>query len=440
MEALFLEIAAQLDRALGDGEVYIACFSGEDTDFVRFNNGKVRQPGSVRQANLSLELIRGQRHASSEFTLTGDAGTDGERTLAAVADLRGLLDAVPDDPYLLYATEVRSSTSRRSGRVPQPAQVVGAVVDAAHGLDLAGIYAGGKIYRGFANSFGQRNWHEVENFNLDCSFHHHADKAVKTSYAGAEWSDDAFARRMERARDHFERLKTPARSLEPGSYSAYLAPAAMDELLDMLCWGGFSEKQRRVKQSPLQRLYDGHSSLSPLVSITEHSAGGVAPAFQSEGYLKPERLPLIDAGEPASTMISPRTAQEYRLRENGADGDEAPSSVEIAAGTLADTDILAALDTGIFVSNLWYCNFSDRMNCRVTGMTRFASFWVENGKLVAPVNVMRFDDTLFRVLGDNLEALTATPELILDPHSYQARSTESARLPGALVRDLTLTL
>ena len=60
--------------------------------------------------------------------------------------------------------------------------------------------------------------------------------------------------------------------------------------------------------------------------------------------------------------------------------------------------------------------------------------------LAAPLGVMRFDDSLFRVLGDNLEALTSTPELILDPHTYEARSTESARLPGALVRDFALTL
>ena len=440
MEAQFLDIAQVLDGATGPDEAYIACFSGEATDFIRFNNGKVRQPGSVQQATLGLELIRGQRHASMDFTLSADAAVDRERTLTAVADLRAMLADIPDDPYLLYAREVRSSTSRRPGRLPAPQQVVAAVVDAAKALDFAGIYAGGTIYRGFANSFGQRNWHEVENFNLDCSFHHRADKAVKASYAGAEWNDAVFAQRMERARDHFERLKAPARTLEPGSYSAFLAPAAMDELLDMLCWGGFSEKQRRVKQSPLQRLYDGQVSLSPLLSVAEHAGGGVAPAFQGEGYLKPDRLPLIDRGQPVSTMISPRTAQEYRLSENGADGDEAPASVDIAGGALADSDVLAALDTGIYVSNLWYCNFSDRMNCRVTGMTRFASFWVEHGKLVAPLNVMRFDDSLFRVLGDNLEALTSAPELILDPHSYEARSTESARLPGALVRDFALTL
>ena len=123
MEALFKSIADELDRAIGDGEVYIAVFAAEDTDFIRFNNGKVRQPGSVSQANLSLELIRGQRHASSSFTLSGDAHIDRVRTLAAVADLRALLDQVPADPYLLYSTDVRSSTTRRAGRLPQREQV-----------------------------------------------------------------------------------------------------------------------------------------------------------------------------------------------------------------------------------------------------------------------------------------------------------------------------
>jgi predicted Zn-dependent protease len=440
MEYQFRDIADVLDRALQPGEVYIACFAAEDTDFIRFNRGKVRQPGSVRQAQLSIDLIRGRRHATFDFTLARDAALDHDRIHAALAELRALIDDVPEDPYLLYATKVRSSGARRAGILPSPEQAIGAITAAARGMDLVGIYAAGKIYRGFANSFGQRNWHEVENFNFDCSFHHRADKAVKASYAGSEWSDAELATRMDRARDHLERLKLSPRTLDPGRYSAYLAPAAMGELLDMMCWGGFSEKQKRVKQSPLQRLYDGKVSLSPLVTMTEDAAAGVAPAFQSEGYLKPDRLDLIAQGEPASTMISPRTAQEYQLHENGADGDEAPASIDMAGGALADSDVLAALDTGIYVGNLWYCNFSDRMNCRVTGLTRFASFWVERGKIQAPLNVMRFDDSLFRMLGENLEALTSTPELLLDNHSYDARSTGSARLPGALIRNLSLTL
>jgi predicted Zn-dependent protease len=440
MEHNFHDLAATIDAALRPGERYTASYESEITDFARFNGGRVRQPGTVRQAGLSLDLIQGTRHAISCLTLTGDTAQDIPRVRQALADLRATLADAPEDPYLLYATEVRSSRSVRAGRLIESGAAIEAIVDAARGLDLVGIYAAGRIGRGFANSFGQRNWHEVENFNFDWSLYHRSDKAVKSAYAGFEWDAAELRARMARARDHLEHLKSPPRTLEPGRYRAYLAPAAVQELLDMLCWGGFSEKQRQVKQSPLQKFYDGQLGLSPLVSVSEDADGGVAPGFQGEGYLKPGRLPLIAAGVPANTMISPRTAKEYALAENGADGDEAPASIAMQGGSLPAADALRALDTGLYVGNLWYCNYSDRMNCRVTGMTRFASFWVENGRIAAPLNVMRFDDTLFRILGDNLEALTDRPELLIDPHSYEGRSTSSARLPGALVRDFSLTL
>jgi predicted Zn-dependent protease len=76
----------------------------------------------------------------------------------------------------------------------------------------------------------------------------------------------------------------------------------------------------------------------------------------------------------------------------------------------------------------------------MTGMTRFACFWVENGEIVAPLNVMRFDDTIYRILGSELEALTRETEFLADAGSYEARSSDSQRLPGALVRDFKLVL
>jgi predicted Zn-dependent protease len=85
-------------------------------------------------------------------------------------------------------------------------------------------------------------------------------------------------------------------------------------------------------------------------------------------------------------------------------------------------------------------NYSDKPACRTTGMTRFATFWVENGKLVAPLEVMRFDETIYRMLGENLVGLTTEREWIVDPGTYSQRSTSTTRLPGALVTDFTLTL
>jgi predicted Zn-dependent protease len=85
-------------------------------------------------------------------------------------------------------------------------------------------------------------------------------------------------------------------------------------------------------------------------------------------------------------------------------------------------------------------NFSDRPAGRITGMTRFATFWVEGGRIVAPVGPMRFDDTIYRMLGDNLIDLTRDRELLLDSSTYGERSTASSRLPGALLRSVKFTL
>ena len=73
-------------------------------------------------------------------------------------------------------------------------------------------------------------------------------------------------------------------------------------------------------------------------------------------------------------------------------------------------------------------------------MTRFATFWVEDGEIVAPIEVMRFDDSVYRILGSNLEALTASRELRLSSDTYEQRSTASMHVPGAIVDDFRLTL
>jgi predicted Zn-dependent protease len=174
--------------------------------------------------------------------------------------------------------------------------------------------------------------------------------------------------------------------------------------------------------------------------MVENTAEGIAPDFQDAGFIRPPRVVLVDGGAYADCLVSPRSAAEYGIATNGAGSNEAPASIDFAGGSIAADAVLRELHTGLYVSNLWYLNFSDRSACRATGMTRFATFWVEQGVIQAPVEVMRFDETIYRMLGENLAGLTAERELILDPGSYFQRSTDSARLPGVLVDDFSLTL
>ena len=440
IESYFGEVASLLDRSLAGTEIYTARLDAERSDFVRLNRAQVRQPGTVTQIYLRLHLIDGRRHAEESLTVSGDFSRDRAPILAALARLRGTLGLLPDDPHLAYATEVRSSRAVRSGALPPAEHIVDVLLDAAAGFDLVGLYAGGPVCRGFANSLGQRNWHEVASFSLQWSLYHRADKAVKSVYGGFEWDASAFAARMASARERLALLARPAKSLAPGRYRAYLTPSAMEEIAGMLCWGGFSGRALQTRQSCLFRLNDGSAELDPSIGFSERTLEGIAPSFQDEGFTRPPEVTLVADGRMVGSLVSPRTAREFALAQNGANASETPESLEMRGGELRGDDALELLDRGLYIGNLWYLNFSDRPACRLTGMTRFASFWVEGGRIVAPVDVMRFDDSVFRLLGRELVGLTAERELLVSSDTYRQRSVASMKLPGAVVREMAFTL
>ncbi len=438
MKEHFFGLSKALAGELQSGEVLLCNLSAERSDFVRFNQGKVRQAGSVEQRILGLRLVRGRRQAGATLTL---AGGRGDRGLAGarLAQMRDSLAHLPEDPWLLINEAPQSTSSERRGTVADAQAVVGAAVRAAKGLDLVGFYAGGTLYRGFANSLGQRNWHEVDSFNFDWSLYLRADQAVKSAYAGMQWDESVLNAKIAAAAVQLQLLEKERKALEPGEYRAYLAPRALEDVMGLLSWGGFSARARQTRQSPLLRMEAG-ATLSPRIVLTENTGEGVAPAFQGEGFVKPDQVALIREGALGEPLVSPRSAREYGLQANGAGGGESPESLDLAPGALSERDALAALGTGLYVNNLWYLNYSDRPAGRITGMTRFATFWVEEGRIAAPVTPMRFDDSIYRMLGESLVDLTRERELLLDPSTYGERSTSSMRLPGALLSSLRFTL
>jgi predicted Zn-dependent protease len=441
MEASYFKaLSQQLVAALRGAEVLTLFVEAEQSDFVRFNEAKVRQAGTVTQGLLLLDLIDGLRHAPGRYTLSGSLDEDVARGVALLDTLRQTLPFLPEDPHLLYATEVQSTERFATSELPDASDMVDSVMTSGEGLDVVGILASGTVFRGFANSLGQFNWFASSSFNFDWSLYHQADKAVKCGYAGTHWDDESLARKMGEGARQLDAMKRPPHRLDPGSYRAYLAPAALGEILGLLSWGGFGLKEQRTKRSPLLRAVEGHERLDSRISLNENISGGIAPAFGCSGFLRPDSVSLFREGALVGSLISPRSAKEFGLSTNGAAGSEAPDSLDLAPGTHDSAALLADLGTGIWINNLWYLNYSDRSSCRITGMTRFATFWVEQGEIVAPIDVMRFDDTLYRMMGEGLVGLSAERELIMDAGTYGGRSTSSARLPGALIEDFVLTL
>ena len=157
VQAYFYDLADRAIRSLDSGEVLTISFDGEDSSFVRINRAKVRQPGEVRQQYLSVDLIHGSKHARGAISLSGVRESDAKSVDELLRSLRGHISYLPEDPYLLYATEIRNTEVHGEDKLPDAAETVRSILVAAQARDLVGIWASGGIYSGFANSLGQRN-------------------------------------------------------------------------------------------------------------------------------------------------------------------------------------------------------------------------------------------------------------------------------------------
>ncbi len=445
LEAVFDRACDLLLSELASGEAAAIEFSGENSTFMRFNGAKVRQIGTVDRALVEFKYYRDGRTIGSSVQLGSDESEDRERTVRALSRARRGAALLPEDPYQTLPTAAGVSRESFTGSLPGNARIPEEVLAPAKsiakaGADFVGIHSQGPVCRGAANSRGARHWFATETFATDYSAHLPSGKAVKSCYAGRTWDGAEYRRRLESELPKLEAMGRAEKQLAPGEYRVYIAPDALAEFMVFFSWNGLSEREIREGESAWIALKEGRSSLSPKFDLTQDFGLGVMPRFNSLGEVAPERLPLIEGGRLANTLVSARSAVQYGIASNAAPEGEFLRSGAIGSGGLAADRALEALGTGLFISNLHYLNWSDFDSARVTGMTRFACLWVEGGRIVAPIKDMRFDESLYRLWGDKLAAVTAERSLVVETGSYFFRSLEGSLLPGMLVDGFTLTL
>ncbi len=433
---------AMADGVLADlraGEELTLNLSAEETLFVRFNNNRVRQNTDVSQISLSLRLQFAGRTLEKTRTLSGSLDADHRAVARLLEACREEARVLPTDPNQVPIANNGTSRDDFAGSLLAPENVVGAVVGPAVGADLAGLYAGGVVIRANRNSKGQSHWFATETFFLDYSLYN-GTLAAKGSYAGSRWSDADWAANLARTQSLLALLGRPQQNVKPGGYRTYLAPRAFSDLIGMLGWNALSAAAWKQGRSPFKKLMEKEARLSPLLYIDENFELGLTPRFNSLGEESAQKLGLIEQGELKNLLVSSRSAKEYGLAANGAGDGEAPRALDVRCGNLLEKNVLKELGTGLYLSNLYYLNWSDPVSARVTGMTRYACFWVEGGEIAGPIKDLRWDESLYQALGPKLMALTRHAEIDPAIDTYFQRGLGGSRTPGALIDQFTFTL
>lgn len=436
----FEALTSSVFSLLQKGEELALNFSAEQTAFMRFNNAKVRQIGTVEQVEVLLKMWKDKKTYKIALTLSADKTQDEERITLAINTAREQLALLPEDPFQAIPTACEKSEAVYTGTLIKEGCIPHKVLESVHGLDFTGLYTQGLVCRGSANSAGAHHWFQTETFVLNFSAWLKNGRAIKSSYAGRNWSDTEYAQRIASVRNSLVALECEQKVLKPGAYRAFITADALSEVTEFFSWNGLGERGIQQGKSAFIALREGRESLSELFTLTQDFSIGGEPSFNDTGELAPEKLTLIEKGKLINSPISSRTAKEYGITANGAGEGEDVRSIHIAGGDLAEADALKALGTGIYVSNFHYLNWSDAQSARITGMTRFSCMWVEDGKIIAPIKDMRWDDSLYNLLGAKLEAVTKEQHLLPETSTYERRAVGSSLLPGILVSELQCTL
>lgn len=440
LEVSFNQLIETLLIKKDESEEFTVKLNSERSQFTRFNNAKVRQTGCVADGWIELTLMQNQRSSFRQFPFTGDWEVDWQIAYQSLRELREELPQLPVDPYLVLPSGTNTSREIHSGNILAEEVVVPIILEQVAPLDFAGMYAGGSVIRAYGDSSGQKHWFSTDTFTLDYSIFTSAGQAVKGTFAGGDWNNETYAAKINDAKRQLELLSRPVKELPRGQYKTYFAPAAVADLLLMLSWGGVSEADLQQGGSALALLWRKEKQLSPAFSLKENFQRGLVPRFNEWGEMAAPELQIIEKGILVNTLINSRTAKEYNKIANGASSYEALRTPEVLPGILKFEEIIPSLETGLYVSNLHYLNWSDRPTGRITGMTRYACFWVEDGEIVAPIANLRFDDSLYRFWGDNLINFTDFQEFVPEVGTYEARQLGGSMVPGMLVEDFTYTL
>lgn len=448
----FRAYADGLFAALGPDENLILQLKGEDSLFLRWNRAKVRQSTQVRQFDLNWTYQCDGRQLEVTEQLTLDLEQHAKRGLTQLSRLKAQAAQLEKSHQL--APMVDAQTRINIGDLPtrDAAKISRQIESQSAGLDLIGFWCSGPMVRGVAHSKGLFLFEARDAFFFDYSIFTVSsageNKAVKGFFSEGTWDEEGWAARwgqqLTRQKQDLELLRQPSRRLTPGKYRVYLAPSAVYSIVETFKNPSFSYSAYKHGHSALKDFVDGQRQFSPRFNVTENFELGFSPRFNRFGETAPAQIPLVAQGGFKNMIVSGKTAREYGVTSNaGEEGGwetESPRSLDIAAGEMPSDQALQELGTGVWINEVHYTNFSDLKTARITGMTRYACFWVENGRIVDPIQDMRFDVSLFELFGEDLVALTQETQNFLDVGTYHLRMWSGSRLPGILAQNYGFTL
>lgn len=365
---------------------------------VRFSANEVSTSGEGEESRLSITIQLGQRAATITSNQTDDASV--ARTVERGLRLAQLAPVDPELMPVLGTQPIKRVELAFDPRVDAldakaRAGIVAAALEPgrAQGLITAGFLSMTSGFVGRATSAGLMHLHPATSLELSLT----ARTPSATGSGRAQFS----SRRLEGlnaesiAKEACATAKASEnpRRLEPGRYTVILEGAATATLVESLMSAmnqrsadeGRSFFSKPPNQSKVgERLFSEHVTLrsnpkEPKTPMLPFDTEG--RALDAQNWITNGRLEALGT-------------TRYWAKRTNKPVIGGHSGYELTAGTVPRARLLENVTRGVLISRFWYTNWVEPQNLLLTGLTRDGTFLIENGRIVAPVNNFRFNQSV----------------------------------------------
>ena len=377
-----------------DAETEVTVHGGTAA-LTRFANSFIHQNVAEAVSHVLLRVAVDGRTAATSL----DGPTDDE-TLSKLID--GVLEAArvrPEDPEwpglapVAEAPRVDHWDEATAAASPdERARRVRDFVAAAGGLETAGACSTDAGIVAFANSAGQRLSGRATAAGLDgIARTGTSDGSGRSSSVRLDDIDGGVLGQLAAAK---ARGAADPTDLEPGRYEVILEPNSVANLIQFLFVYGFNGRALEEGRSFVKF---GEKQLDDSIDLRDDvtDARHVGIPFDVEGTPR-RRVDVVEAGISKAVLHTRRTAARAGVDSTGhaVEGGEQwgalPTNTVLEAGDRSPAELLAGVERGLLVTDLWYTRVLDPRTLVVTGLTRNGVWLVEGGRIVRPLKNLRF--------------------------------------------------
>jgi predicted Zn-dependent protease len=395
-----------LDLVAGRAEALVTRGRGHSA-LTRFANSRIHQNMDGDDDQVRLRVLVDGRSAQATTTRTDRFGL--ERLVEGTIAAARLRPSDPDNPGLAGPAEVvpvdHYDEETASVAPDARAEVVASFVTAGDGLESAGYCSSESTTHVLCSSTGQRCASRTTVAQLDAIHRAAATAGPPTDGYGqvtsSRWADldgsrvGALAARKARAG------ADPIR-LAPGTYEVVMEAKAVASMLLFPAWLGFNGKAHAEGTS---FAHLGEAQFDRCIDIWDDATDprSLGRPYDAEGTPK-RRVDLVRQGVTVGLVHDRRSAAKAGVEPTGSSiGSEAfggyPGDLFLGGGDQSLEQLVAGVRHGLLVTDLWYNRILDPKTQVVTGLTRNGLFLIEAGEVVAPVQNLRYTQSIVGAMG-----------------------------------------